>query len=352
MKYRTLGHTDLKVSLICLGSMTWGKQNSRDEAFEQLDYSVENGINFIDTAEMYAVPPSQETYGLTEQYLGDWLTSRRNRDQLIVATKVMGRSNRFKYARPHLHQGETRLDRQSILEACDASLKRLRTDYIDLYQLHWPDREVNIFGQLGYQHNDDDNPVELLETLQTMGELVDAGKIRYIGLSNETAWGTMQCLMLADKHNLPRVVSVQNPYNLLNRSYEFSMAEVSCLEKVGLLAYSPLAMGVLTGKYEGGTRPEGSRMALFGDYFSKYIADNVLEIVHQYVAVARKFELDPAVMAHAFVNQQVFTTSNIIGATNLSQIRVALDSAAIELSKEVMIEIGAIHSKHPHPLSL
>ena len=352
MKFRALGHSDVNVSLICLGSMTWGQQNSRRDAFEQLDYSVDNGINFIDTAEMYAVPPTKETYGLTEQHLGDWLHNRADRDKLIIATKVMGRSNRFGYARPHLHNGETRLDRKSIIEACDASLKRLKTDYIDLYQLHWPDRQVNIFGQLGYQFNAEDDPVDLLETLQAMNELVNAGKIRHIGLSNETPWGTMKYLSLADKHNLPAVVCVQNPYNLLNRSYEFSMAEISCLEKVGLLAYSPLAMGVLTGKYEGGARPRGSRMQLFGDYFSKYIADDMLDIVHQYVAVARKFGLDPAVMAHAFVNQQRFTTSNIIGATNLNQIQVALDSVTVQLSQEVLVDISTIHSKYPHPLSL
>ena len=352
MKYRPLGHTDLKVSLICLGTMTWGEQNSKHDAFEQLDYAVEHGINFIDTAEMYAVPPRKETYGLTERYLGEWLSKQAQREQIIIATKVMGRSGRFPYARPHLHGGETRLDRQSIIEACDASLKRLQTDYIDVYQLHWPDRQVNIFGQLGYQFNPDDDPVDLLESLQAMNELVNAGKVRYIGLSNESPWGTMECLRLAEKHHLPRVVSIQNPYNLLNRAYEFGMAEVSCLEKVGLLAYSPLAMGVLSGKYENGARPEGSRMQLFGEYFTKYIASDVMAIVDRYVGIARKFDLDPAVMAHAFVNQQAFTTSNIIGATNLDQIQAALDSVDIRLSEQNLQAISEVHSKYPHPLSL
>ena len=352
MKFRKLGHTDIDVSLICLGSMTWGEQNSKQDAFDQLDFAFENGINFIDTAEMYAVPPRKETYGLTEQYLGQWLSKQRHREQLIIATKVMGRSNRFPYARPHLHAGETRLDRQSIIEACDASLKRLHTDYIDVYQLHWPDRQVNIFGQLGYQFNPQDDPVELLESLQAMNELVQSGKIRYIGLSNESPWGTMECLRLAEKHELPRVVSIQNPYNLLNRSYEFSMAEVSCLEKVGLLAYSPLAMGVLSGKYENGARPQGSRMQLFGEYFTKYISADVLEVVDQYIAIARSFDIDPAIMAHAFVNQQAFTTSNIIGATNLGQIRAALDSVDTQLSEENLRAISSVHSKYPHPLSL
>lgn len=352
MKYRQLGHTDIDVSLICLGSMTWGEQNSKQDAFEQLDYSIENGINFIDTAEMYAVPPRRETYGLTERYLGEWLGKQPQREKLVIATKVMGRASRFPYARPHLHDGETRLDRRSILEACDASLARLQTDYIDIYQLHWPDRQVNIFGQLGYRFDPDDDPIELLESLEALGELVDAGKVRYVGLSNESPWGTMECLRLAEKYKLPRIVSIQNPYNLLNRSYEFGMAEISCLEKVGLLAYSPLAMGVLSGKYENGARPEGSRMQLFGEYFTKYIADDVMNIVDQYVGIAREYGLDPAAMAHAFVNQQVFTSSNIIGATCLDQIRTALDSVEICLSEEILQAIANVHAKHPHPLSL
>jgi len=352
MQYRKLGHTDIDVSLICLGSMTWGEQNSREQAFEQLDFSLDNGINFIDTAEMYAVPARKETYGLTEQYIGDWLSARKNRDSVILATKVMGRAARFPYARPHLHDGETRLDRQSIIEACDASLKRLQTDYIDLYQLHWPDRQVNLFGQLGYQFDPDDDPTPLLETLEAMNDLVTSGKVRTIGLSNETPWGTMECLRIAEQHGLPRVVSVQNPYNLLNRAYDFGMSEVSCLEKVGLLAYSPLAMGVLSGKYENGARPKGSRMDLFADYFTKYISDNVMAVVNQYVAIARKYGLDPAEMAHGFVNQQPFTTSNIIGATNIEQIKSALDSVEIQLADEVLTEIAGVHGKFPHPLSM
>ena len=352
MQYRNLGNTDIEVSLICLGSMTWGEQNSREEAFEQLDYSIENGINFIDTAEMYAVPPRKETYGLSEQYIGDWLAARNNRNNLILATKVMGRAARFPYARPHLHDGETRLDRQSIVEACDESLKRLQTDYIDVYQIHWPDRQVNLFGQLGYQFNPDDDPIPLLDTLETMNELVKSGKVRYIGLSNESPWGMMECLRLAEKHGLPRVVSVQNPYNLLNRAYDFGMSEISCLEKVGLLAYSPLAMGVLSGKYENGARPKGSRMDLFGDYFTKYISDDVMAVVNQYVAIARKYTLDPAVLAHAFVNQQPFTTSNIIGATNVEQIKSALESVKLNLPEDILSEIGEVHGRFPHPLSM
>ena len=352
MQYRKLGHTDVDVSLICLGSMTWGEQNSREEAFEQLDFSLDNGINFIDTAEMYAVPPCKETYGLTEQYIGDWFTQSGKRNKVVLATKVMGRAARFSYARPHLHDGETRLDKQSIFEACEASLKRLQTDYIDLYQLHWPDRQINLFGQLGYSYNPDDDPVPLLESLEALNELVKAGKIRHIGLSNESPWGTMECLRLAEKHDLPRVVSIQNPYNLLNRAYDFGMSEVSCLEKVGLLAYSPLAMGVLSGKYENGARPKGSRMQLFGHYFTKYIADEVMAVVDQYVAIARNYGLDPSVMAHAFVNQQSFTTSNIIGVTTINQIKPALDSVNIKLSEEILADIAKVHSRYPHPLSM
>ncbi len=352
MQYRKLGHTDIEVSLICLGSMTWGEQNSREDAFEQLDFSLANGINFIDTAEMYAVPPREQTYGLTEQYIGDWFKHSGKRNEVILATKVMGRAGRFPYARPHLHDGETRLDKQSILEACNASLKRLQTDYIDLYQLHWPDRQVNLFGQLGYSYNPDDDPVPLLESLEVLNELVKAGKVRHIGLSNESPWGTMKCLRLAEKHDLPRLVSIQNPYNLLNRAYDFGMSEVSCLEQVGLLAYSPLAMGVLSGKYENGARPQGSRMQLFGHYFTKYIADDVIAVVDQYVAIAREHGLDPSVMAHAFVNQQPFTTSNIIGATKLDQIKTALDSVETQLSEELLLEIAQVHSRYPHPLSM
>lgn len=350
MQYNKLGHTDIGVSLICLGSMTWGEQNTREQAFEQMDFALDHGINFIDTAEMYAVPPREQTYGLSETYIGDWLAARNNRDKVILATKVMGRAPRFRYARPHLHQGETRLDRQSILEACDASLKRLKTDYIDLYQLHWPDRELNLFGKLGYEHNPDDDPVPQLESLEALNDLVRAGKVRFIGLSNESPWGAMECLRLAENHALPRVVSVQNPYNLLNRSYEFGMAEVSCIENVGLLAYSPLAMGVLTGKYENGARPEGSRMQLFGNYFTKYIAGPVMDVVDQYVAIARRHGLDPAVMAHAFVNRQPFTTSNIIGATSTGQIKTALESVDTVLSGEVLEDIAAVHGRYPHPL--
>ncbi len=352
MRFRILGHTDINVSLICLGSMTWGEQNSRKNAFEQLDFSLDYGVNFIDTAEMYAVPPRQETYGLTEQYIGDWFKHSGKRDQVILATKVMGRAARFPYARPHLHNGETRLDKQSIFEACDASLKRLQTDYIDLYQLHWPDRQVNLFGQLGYSYNPDDDPVPLLESLEALNELVTAGKVRYIGLSNESPWGTMEFLRLAEKHDLPRVVSIQNPYNLLNRAYDFGMSEISCLEKVGLLAYSPLAMGVLSGKYQNNARPQGSRMQLFGHYFTKYIADDIMAVVDQYVAIARKHGLDPSTMAHAFVNQQPFTTSNIIGATNLDQIKTAIESVETILSEEILNEIAEIHGKYPHPLSM
>ena len=350
MQYRKLGHTQLEVSLICLGSMTWGEQNTQDEAIEQLDFAFDNGINFIDTAEMYAVPPREDTFGLTEKYIGKWLAQKNPRDSVILATKVMGRASRFGYARPHLHKGETRLDKKSIIQACEASLKRLQTDYIDLYQLHWPDRQVNIFGQLGYQFNPDDDPIPLHESLEAMNELVEAGKVRYVGLSNESPWGTMECLRLADEYNLPRVVSVQNPYNLLNRSYEFGMAEVSCLEKVGLLAYSPLAMGVLSGKYNDGARPKGSRMQLFGDYFTKYIQQDVMHVVAQYVSTAHRFQLDPAVMAHAFVNHQAFTTSNIIGATNIDQIKAAIDSVDIELTQALLTEIAKIHNKFPHPI--
>jgi len=252
MEYRRLGATELEVSLICLGSMTWGEQNSEAEGHAQMDYAFDHGVNFIDTAEMYAVPPKATTYGKTEEIIGNWIEANGRRDEIILATKVAGRANRLSYVRPHLHDGDTRLDRQSIMEACDNSLKRLKTDYIDLYQLHWPERQTNFFGTYGYTHNPDDDAISLEETLSVMDELVTAGKIRHVGVSNETPWGLMEFLRLHETKGMSRVQSVQNPYNLLNRSYEVGMAEISCRENLGLLAYSPLAMGALSGKYLNG----------------------------------------------------------------------------------------------------
>lgn len=348
MHYRKLGNTDIDVSLICLGSMTWGEQNTQQQAFEQIDYCLDQGVNIIDTAEMYAVPPRAQTYGATETIIGNWFEKSGRRQDVLLATKVAGRAP-LDYIRPHLG-GQVRLSREHILEACDASLQRLKTDYIDLYQLHWPDRKVNKFGQLAYEH-DDEQSVPLLESLQALGELVEAGKVRYVGLSNETPWGTMKYLQLAKAHNLPRIMSVQNPYSLINRSYDFAMSEVSLYETVGLFAYSPLAMGTLSGKYSAGARPEGARLTKYGHYFTRYIAEHVLAVVDQYVAIANKHGLEPAVMAHAFVNQQAFTMSNIIGATSVEQIKPAIESVEVSLSTEVLEEIKAVFLQYPHPLA-
>lgn len=348
MKYRPLGRTGQQVSVICLGTMTWGEQNTEAEGHAQMDRAVERGVNFIDTAEMYAVPTKAETQGRTEEVLGTWLAANKGkREDLVIATKVTGRAGRLPWIRPHLHDGETRLDRRSILEAVDASLKRLQTDRIDLYQLHWPERKTNFFGAIGYEHDPDDDAIPLEETMAVMKELVDAGKIRWVGLSNETPWGMMHCARLAEQAGLPRPVSVQNPYNLLMRTYEVGCAEVSIREDMGLLAYSPLAMGVLSGKYLDGARPAGARLTLFGDQFKRYLSPRAQEETAKYVDVARRHGLDPSVMACAFVNRQPFLTANIIGATSIEQLDPLLDSADVDLSQEVLEEIARLYAETP-----
>ncbi|WP_169566085.1 NADP(H)-dependent aldo-keto reductase [Sneathiella limimaris] len=344
MQYRKLGRTDLDVSVICLGTMTWGEQNTEAEAHEQLDFALDKGVNFIDTAEMYPVPPKEETAGRTECYIGTWLKARQNRDKIILATKAVGKSDNTFYR----GNEQSRLHGRHLKAAVDDSLKRLQTDYIDLYQLHWPERTTNYFGKLGYEHVEEEDAVEILETLEALGELVKSGKIRHVGLSNETAWGTMRYLHLADKYDLPRMVSVQNPYSLLNRSYEVGLAEVSIREDCGLLAYSPLAMGVLSGKYLGGAMPEGSRLSLF-TRFKRYSTELAHELTAKYVALAKENGLDPAQMALAFVNNRRFVTSNIIGATNLKQLESNISSIDIELSDDILKSIEEIHNLHPYP---
>ena len=344
MEYRKLGNTDLNVSALCLGTMTWGKQNTQDEAFAQLDYALERGINFIDTAEMYPVPPETETQGATDIMIGNWLAERGCRNQVVLATKIAG---------PGLgtvRGGQGDYSRANIETAVNESLQRLQTDVIDVYQLHWPARNSNFFGKLGYQPNADEaDPVpgmlEVLESLQTM---VDAGKIRYVGLSNESAWGTMKFLELAERHGLPRVVSVQNPYNLLNRSYEVGLAEVSDREQVSLLPYSPLAFGVLSGKYLGGEQPADARLTLF-DRFTRYTKDPGVRATAAYVNLAREHGLDPAQMAIAWVTAQPFVTSNIIGATTMEQLAANIDSAEVTLTDELLEGIEAIHAEAPNP---
>ena len=346
MEYRPLGKTDVKVSKICLGTMTFGEQNTEADAHQQLDYAFEQGINFIVAAEMYPVPINAETQGRTEQYIGTWLKQRSDRDKIILASKVAGPGR--KEALGHLRDGP-RLSKEHILQACDASLKRLQTDYIDLYQVHWPSRSTNYFGQLGYRYGKDHHPETIEETLKALGELVAAGKVRQIGLSNETPWGVAEYLSLAKEFNLPRIVSVQNPYSLLNRSYEVGLAEFAHRSSVGLLAYSPLGFGVLSGKYVNGQRPEGTRLTRWGQYFTRYTHEHAQKTTQKYVELAQKHGLDPAHMALAYVNSRPFLTANIIGATSMEQLRSNIASADLVLSDEVLKGIEAIHDAHPNP---
>lgn len=343
MQTRKLGNTDIDVSLICLGTMTWGEQNTESEAFEQLDYATGAGVNFIDAAEMYPVPPRAETQGLTEQYLGNWLARRGRRDDLVIASKVAGPGNGLTYLR-----NGPRLTRAHIREACEASLKRLQTDYIDLYQVHWPDRSTNFFGQLGYQPNPEESSTPIEETLEALDELVREGKIRQIGLSNETPWGTMEYLRLAREKGWPRAVSIQNPYNLLNRSFEVGMAEIAHREQAGLLAYSPLAFGMLSGKYLGESWPEKGRLTLF-ERFKRYSNSRGMAATRAYVELAREHGLSPVELALAFVNSRSFVTSNIVGATTMAQLRENIGSASITLDQEVLDAIEALHTEFTYP---
>jgi len=343
MQYRRLGRTDLNVSLICLGTMTWGEQNTEAEAHQQLDAAVAAGVNFIDAAEMYPVPPKAETYGATEKYIGTWLKQRKQREKVILATKVIGRSD-FSYVR----DGSQCLDRKNIEAALNASLKRLQTDYIDLYQLHWPDRNTNYFGKLGYEHDPSDVPISIDETLTVLGDLVAAGKVRHIGLSNESPWGVMTFLRAAERLGLPRVASIQNPYCLLNRTFEVGLAEVAHHEDVGLLAYSPLGFGVLSGKYLNGARPADARLTLF-TRFTRYNNPVAVAATQKYVELAQRYSLDPAQMALAYVNSRSFLTSTIIGATSLGQLRNNIASVDVTLSPEIVTAIETVHQGHPNP---
>ena len=343
MQYRPLGSTGLKVSAICLGTMTWGSQNSEADAHAQLDYALGHGVNFIDTAEMYPVPPRPEWQGTTESHIGTWLEARKNRDKVILATKVAGRGRDITWLR-----GGPMLNAAHINQAIDASLQRLRTDYVDLYQLHWPDRKVNSFGKLGYEHDPDDVAVPPEETLDALAALIKAGKVRHIGLSNETPWGTMRFLFLAETKGKPRMASIQNPYNLLNRSFEVGMSEVAAREHCGLLAYSPLAMGTLAGKYLNGARPEGARLSIY-TRFQRYTGEHAQAPIAAYVALAKKHGIDPAQMALAFVNSRPFVTSNIIGASKLDQLKSDIASIDVALPAEVLQGIDAIHKVHSNP---
>ena len=345
MQYRKLGSTDIDVSVICLGTMTWGEQNSQAEAFAQMDYALEQGVNFFDTAELYSIPPKAATYGRTEEIIGNWVAQRGARERIVLASKIAGPGEDWL---PHIRAGKTRFNRDHIEAALNASLKRLQTDYLDLYQLHWPERNTNFFGQLGFSPADRDDFTPIAETLQALDAQVRAGKIRHIGLSNETPWGVMSFLQAAEQLGLSRIVSVQNPYSLLNRSYEVGLAEISWREHCGLLAYSPLGFGVLSGKYLDGARPRGSRLNLFPDY-TRYSNPAAESATARYVALAREHRLDPAQMALAFVNSRPFLTSTIVGATSMDQLKSNIGSIELTLPQQVLEGIEAIHSAYPNP---
>lgn len=346
MLYNTLGNSNVQVSRICLGTMTWGEQNTQTEAFQQMDFALDNGVNFWDTAELYAVPPRAETYGLTEQYIGKWLAKNPKRDQIVLASKMAGPSSFTQ----HIRGGESRYNRQQIQQALEGSLKRLGTDYLDLYQLHWPERKTNYFGVLGFDAPSKDTPnmTEFEETLEVLTQLVKEGKIRHIGLSNETAWGTMKFLQIAQEKKLEKVVTIQNPYSLLNRSFEVGLAEVAYQEKVGLLAYSPLGFGVLSGKYLNGQTPEGARITLFPHY-DRYLNGNAVKATELYAALAQSKGLTPTQLALAFVNSRSFVSANIIGATSLAQLKENIDSIDISLDAETLDKIEEIHALYTIP---
>ena len=344
MQYRQLGSTNIDVSVICLGTMTWGEQNTQSEAFTQMDYAIEQGVNFFDVAELYSIPPKAETYGSTETIIGNWFKHSGKRDEVILASKIAGPGEEWL---PHIREGKTKFNADNIETALNASLKRLQTDYIDVYQLHWPERKTNFFGELGYTANAE-TFTDFTETLQALEKQVQAGKIRYVGLSNETPWGVMQFLKVSEQLKLPRIVSVQNPYCLLNRSYEVGLAEISWQEHCGLLAYSPLGFGVLSGKYINVQQPANARLSNWPDY-SRYSSAAAVRATEKYVALALSYDLDPAQMALAYVNSRPFLTSTIIGATNMEQLKANIASEEIRLDDEVLEGIEAIHSEISNP---
>jgi aryl-alcohol dehydrogenase-like predicted oxidoreductase len=347
MEYRKLGATDLRVSAICLGSMTWGQQNTEAEGHEQLDYALSRGVNFIDTAEIYSIPPRRETQGSTERIIGSWLAARKNRDKVVIATKVAGRGE-ADWLRAD--GAGTVLDRKNIFYAIEGSLKRLQTDYLDLYQLHWPDRSLPLWGAGGttYRRPSKRAEVPIEETLEAMNELVKAGKIRHIGLSNETPWGVSRFLRAAELGHGPRVVSIQNAYNFINRTFEMGLAEFAERDNVGLLAYSPLAQDYLTGKYMGGARPAGARTTLF-ERAQRYEKPGVETAIAAYLALAADLGVDPTQLALAYVTSRPFVTSNIIGATTMQQLKTDLDSAEVKITREIEARIDDIHQLHSNP---
>ena len=343
MKFKKLGTTDIDVSLICLGTMTWGTQNTEKDAFEQMDYSVSQGINFFDTAEIYSVPPTSESYGKTEIMIGNWLEKRKNRDKIILASKVAGPGCNW------IRGGENNFDEKKIGEAIDGSLKRLKTDYIDLYQLHWPERSTNFFGRRDYSFDNKEGNWNSFENiLEALEKYIKSGKIRYIGMSNETPYGLSRYLEISKNKGAPRMMSVQNPYNLVNRTYEIGMSEISIRERCGLLVYYPLAAGGLSGKYRNGKMPKDSRMALFKGW-ERHLNPLAMQAYDKYFKLAKDFNLTMVQLAQSFVNSRPFVTSNIIGATTMDQLKENVESINIEFTDEMMDKVNEIHNDNPNP---
>ncbi len=344
MKYTTLPHTNIKISKICLGTMTWGNQNTEAEGHAQLDYALEQGVNFIDTAEMYPVPASPETQGATSKIIGSWLKKTGHRDKVVLASKIVGRPSDYT-----AHIRTSGITPSSVEEAVNAELKRLQTDYIDLYQIHWPERETNTFGVRDYKHNPndawEDNFNNVLHALEAQIKL---GKIRHIGMSNEKAWGAMRYLEESKAHSLPRMKTIQNAYSLINRGFEGDMAEIAMRENLGLLAYSPMAFGVLSGKYIKGTAADNARLKLF-PRFARYSSESSTEATKRYLKIAEANNMNLAQMSLAFVTQQPFVTSSIIGATSLGQLKENIGSINLTLNDEVLKQINAVHAEIPNP---
>ena len=348
MKYRKLGNSDIDVSVICLGTMTFGEQNSQEEGFEQMDYAIDRGVNFFDTAELYAVMPKKETYGRTEEIIGNWFNKRKNRDKVILASKIASKSeDDLEWIR----EGSNTLgfDRKNMDIAIDNSLKRLKTDYIDLYQLHWPERKVPKFGVLDFNYDPNDEWTDIEEVLENLQRLVKAGKIRYVGLSNETPWGMMKFLQLSETKNLPRMMSIQNVYSLVNRVFDVGNSEVAIRENCGLLAYSPLAGGRLSGKYIGDKKPKNARYTIWPRRFSRHHTKRGEVAIELYYKLANKYGISPSKFANSFVNDRPFVTSNIIGATTMEQLKENIDSIDLKLSDEILNEIEDIHLSDPNP---
>ncbi len=343
MKFKKLGNTDLDVSLICLGTMTWGTQNTEKDAFEQMDYSISQGVNFFDTAEIYSVPPTSDSYGKTEVMIGNWFKKRKNRDKIILASKVAGPGCNW------IRGGGNNFDEKKIGEAIDGSLKRLKTDYIDLYQLHWPERTTNFFGRRDYSYNNKEGKWNSFENiLEALSKFIKAGKIRYIGMSNETPYGLSRYLEISKNKGAPRMMSVQNPYSLVNRTYEVGMAEISIRQKCGLLVYYPLAAGALSGKYRNGNMPKNSRMALFKGW-ERHLNPLAMRAYDEYYKLSKDFNLSMVQLAQSFVNSRPFVTSNIIGATTMEQLKENIDSVNIDFTDEMMERVDKIHNENPNP---